>query len=344
MTIPAGPHTKLFQPPSDRVLTAAYGGDMRALRELFSWYEKIWYILGGKDGIAWDVVSKVGSNLTDIETRNHNDLQTIQELDPTSTDATKRKHLSDAQGKVWQDHVTIVDGNPHGTDHHMLDGLTDDDHAQYLLLAGRTPTQVVTTPLILGTNTDNTTVEADGTVKYNGAATVWNDMQWPLSAGKVPAANFPDWEAFTTNTAAYSFDVNDYIDLQADEVPHAWLQGSDISMHLHVALKAANATGADRFAKFEVYIAYADVGEVWTEATPLAAELTIPTGSAALHHFLLSMGTLSLPNNLIGTQIKCRIKRIAATGGTEYASHIFVTQVGGHVRCDTNGSREIATK
>lgn len=36
-------------------------------------------------------------------------------LDPTDTDTDKTKHLSNAQGKVWQDHVGVVAGNPHGT-------------------------------------------------------------------------------------------------------------------------------------------------------------------------------------------------------------------------------------
>jgi len=177
-----------------------------------------------------------------------------------------------------------------------------------------------------------------------GSAMSWDDMQFPISSGRVGVANFPDWEAFTTNTSAYAFAVDDYIDLVANEPSHGWLEGSDISIHMHIALKDANATGANRFAKFTLYIAFADVGEVWAEATPLTAELTIPTGSVALHHFLLPMGQLSMPDNLIGTQIKCRVKRIAATGGTEYASHIFITQVGGHVLSDTQGSRSVATK
>src|SRR5687768_16353902 len=48
----------------------------------FAWQQ--WYIelqrqLGGTEGaIAWDVVSKDGSNLTEIATRDHNNLQSIQ--------------------------------------------------------------------------------------------------------------------------------------------------------------------------------------------------------------------------------------------------------------------------
>lgn len=172
----------------------------------------------------------------------------------------------------------------------------------------------------------------------------WDDLQFQISSGKPGVANVPTWEAFTTNTSAYSFAVNDYIDLGANEPYHGWKLGSDMSVHMHLALKTANATGSNRFAKFRVNIAYADVGEVWAEITALTAEVTIPTGTSALHHFLLPMGTLSLPNNIIGTQIKPRVTRIAATGGTEYASSVFITQVGIHFQMDTIGSRSVADK
>lgn len=168
-------------------------------------------------------------------------------------------------------------------------------------------------------------------------------MQWKVSLGRVGAANVPTWEAFTTNTSEYSFAVNDYIDLAANEPPHSWNEGTGIRLHLHVTPKTANATGADRFAKFTIYVSYADVGEVWAE-TSFDAELTIPTGTAAMHHFLLSVGTLDVPDNKIGAQIKPRIKRIAATGGTEYADNAFVTQLGGHLQLNSFGSRSVAEK
>lgn len=196
----------------------------------------------------------------------------------------------------------------------------------------------------IGDGTNFSQVEADGTAKFVGDATVWNDLQFQLSSGRVGVANFPDWDTFTTNTAEYNFDVDDYIDLGADEFPHGWKEGSDATLHLHLAISATQSAGADRFAKFTVYLAYADVNEVWAEAGPFTAEYTIPDGTAALTHYKLAMGTVSLPDNLFGTQLKARIKRIAATGGTEYSAHIFITQLGLHVEQDTVGSRTHSAK
>lgn len=169
------------------------------------------------------------------------------------------------------------------------------------------------------------------------------DLQFSIGSGRIPAANFPTWEAFTTNTSEYSFAVNDYIDLSSNEVFHSWLQGSVLNWHMHPTTKAANTTGSDRFAKFILYVAYADVNEVWTE-TSLPAELTIPTGTAALTHLILDLGDLAFTNQKIGCQIKLRIKRIAATGGTEYSGNIFINQIGAHLKQDSTGSKKEYSK
>lgn len=173
---------------------------------------------------------------------------------------------------------------------------------------------------------------------------VYDDIQFSISAGKSPAANYPNWETFTTNTAEYAFSVDDYIDCQANELAHWWKQGTAGHVHLHFTIKTAQSTGQNRFVKFSVWVAYADTDEVWVEQTVLSAEKTIPTASGALKAFYLDIGDAILTDYLIGGQIKLRVKRIAATGGTEYADDIYITQVGIHIEKDTLGSRTETTK
>lgn len=51
----------------------------------------------------------------------HDQLLSIGELDVTSTNTTKNKHLSNAQAKKWEDHVNKTsNSNPHGTRHRDL--------------------------------------------------------------------------------------------------------------------------------------------------------------------------------------------------------------------------------
>jgi hypothetical protein len=195
----------------------------------------------------------------------------------------------------------------------------------------------------IGDATNGLAISATGDLTLEGSATVWEDLQFQISTARVPASNFPSWEAFTTNTYEYAFDVDEYVYLFANELYHSWKEGTAANVHLHITNKTAQNTGANRYAKFTVYIAYADTDEVWTE-TSVTAELTIPTGTSAMTNFYLDVGDLSLTNNLIGSQIKCTVYRIAATGGTEYADSTFITQVGMHLENDSMGSREEITK
>jgi hypothetical protein len=172
---------------------------------------------------------------------------------------------------------------------------------------------------------------------------VYDDLQFNIAAGKVPGANFPTWETFTTNTSAYAFSVNDYIDCGANELPHWWSQGTAGDAHLHFTIKTAQSTGANRYAKFTVVFAYADTNEAWVEST-LTAEYTIPTGTAALTNLYLDLGNLTFTDYLVGAQIRCRITRIAATGGTEYADDVYITQCGVHLQKDSLGSRTETVK
>ena len=185
--------------------------------------------------------------------------------------------------------------------------------------------------------------EADGTLKFVGDATVWADLQFPVNSGKQPSSNNPTWAALTTNTGAWGFTVDDYVDLDSNEVLHSWKEGTPGKMHLHLSIPTAQNTGSDRFAKFTVYVAYVNYQGIWAETT-LTQEVTIPNGSAALQTFYLAMGDVALTSMVIGTQMKCRVKRIAATGGTEYGSNVFVHQVGCHLEMDTIGSRSTSTK
>ena len=193
--------------------------------------------------------------------------------------------------------------------------------------------------------TNYTKFESTGFQEFTGSARQYNDLQFPTSVGKLPGANAPTWEALTTNTSEYSFTVNDYIDLQASELIHSWDEGTKLDFHVHMTIKTLQNSGANRYAKFTLYVSYADAdNSVWTEAGAISGEKTIPNGAAALTNYYLDIGDITLTGYHIGGQVKVRVKRVAATGGTEYTGNVFVTQVGAHILCDTIGSRSESSK
>jgi hypothetical protein len=139
------------------------------------------------------------------------------------------------------------------------------------------------------------------------------------------------------------FNVDDYIDIGTQEMLHDWKEGTSIYPHIHVALDGANASGSSQYAKFTIYMAYADENNVYTE-TSKNIELEIPDGTANLTHLFANSTTIDFSGLTIGTQMNVRLKRIAATSGTEYPNHIFVTQIGIHYEINTLGSRQIGVK
>lgn len=210
--------------------------------------------------------------------------------------------------------------------------------------AGSVRTSLVLSPQI---KTD-TTAPTDFTITTGAAKTlvlvtpVYEDIQFSISSGKIPASNYPTYETFTANTEEYAFSVDDKIQLEANEPSHGWSEGTLGSAHIHFTIKTLQNSGSNRYAKFEVIFAYSDYNGIWTEQAALFAETTIPNNAAALQSYLLSVGSVTLTGLHLGSQIKARVRRIAATGGTEYAADVYITQVGIHTEKVRMGSRSVS--
>lgn len=196
-------------------------------------------------------------------------------------------------------------------------------------------------PLTIGTTTNNTTIEEDGTITFNGDATVYNDIYIGLTGAKVPAANTPTWATFTTNTSAYTFDVNDYIDINPSEMLHNWKEGSDIELHLHWATNGTDAN--ERAVKWQIYFSWGDMNEAFSAEQTASVETIIAATDADLTHKYSSFGSFSGTGFKIGSIGTLRLKRITSTG-TAPSNDPFGLMVGVHYEIDTIGSRSQLTK
>lgn len=87
------------------------------------WYRQLQKFLTTLGSLDWTLLDFTGSNLTDLATRNHNDLQNIQ-----GGTTAQYYHLTSAQ------QTDLTDGGAttlHKHDHGGQDGLADDDHGHY---------------------------------------------------------------------------------------------------------------------------------------------------------------------------------------------------------------------
>ena len=259
--------------------------------------------------------------------------------DATGTAASgDAAHLVAYDHPDYDTHVATTNGNPHGTDHDQLDGLADDDHTQYLLLAGRAG-QRVDTPLKLGTATDYTEFETDGTVVFNGEAIVWKDIFFPMAPPKTTGAGNPTLVAWNGNLRGYSFAVGDTHDFDPQEFAHDGKQGSTATFHIHFVSRTNVA--ADRAVKWQLEYSQANRNGVFPAPTTISIEVTIPSGTTTLTHVAEDIASFTTGD--VAGQMFTKLTRIAATG-TAPADDPIVIGVHYHYQLDTVGSRDIFTK
>ena len=81
-------------------------------REFDRWSFELWRRLSdtGNLGLAWSDISKVGSALTDIESRKHSMLEDVEGFDPTSSNSVKNKHVSNADTMRWEAAISGMSG------------------------------------------------------------------------------------------------------------------------------------------------------------------------------------------------------------------------------------------
>lgn len=239
-------------------------------------------------------------------------------------------------------HLGETNSNPHGTDHDMLEGLADDDHAQYLLLAGRAGQRVVS-PLVIGTATDNTTVEADGTILLNGNAAGYVDIFFPHGLPKTTGVGNPSLVTYLGSLRGYEYAVNDAHDLDPQEYYHQCVVGGAAIWHLHW-ISRTNVAAA-RTVKWELERSFVSPTGVETLISPNATvEITVPANTPALTHFVTDITIDTIANIGPAWMISARIKRIASSG-TEPATAPMVKALHCHVKIDTPaGSRLVSSK
>lgn len=171
----------------------------------------------------------------------------------------------------------------------------------------------------------------------------WNDLITTLTSGKIPASNYPDWAAFTTNTYAYKFAIDEYIDLTPTELVHGWIEGGTIKPHVHIVLSAA--TAQEEKVQFTLYYSWGDVNEVMSAEATVSGEYTVPNATADRTHLLITLTDIAGTDLKIGSIMNCRLKRVAkSAGGNELTAEPFVLSFGIHIEMDALGSKEVVVK
>ena len=203
----------------------------------------------------------------------------------------------------------------------------------------------------IGDGANNTKVEADGSLIFEGSATIFGDLVVPLYNAKPgEAANQPTWGKIKDNGAGsrgvytYNFDgANEQEVFFSVQLPHNWKEGSAIFPHVHWAPQTSGQAGNIVWGIEYTWVNY-------DAATPLAfpntalitATSVAVNGTANLNQHLITAFAALTPNSTqdkISSILMCRFYRKGTDVADTYNGSAAVLSVDFHYEIDAIGSR-----
>lgn len=201
--------------------------------------------------------------------------------------------------------------------------------------------EVITGLWKFGNGNNYITFEKDGTLRMNGTATVFEDLQVSISNVRIPTSNAPTWRLYNHGIGAgvtfpvLGFALNEliYFDVQTH---HAMKISTVLSEHIHY-MTPSDGTG-DKF-KFQLDVIAAPLDGTWAVPTgsPFTKEVSMTTDLSNTHK-LEEIAAIPAVNTTVSTLYKCKLTRIAASAN-EFAGEMYLEFTDGHYEKDTMGSR-----
>lgn len=197
--------------------------------------------------------------------------------------------------------------------------------------------------VLIGDNINHTAFEADGTIEFNGTATVYKDINIGAATLSGPIGlqpdivNYLDETGADTGIATLGLDVGEGFSGQF-EMQHDYKEGSDIVFHIH--WQGIDAPSGTDKVQFQLTYTLGKVGETLDATTVITIETDFDTQYESMRSdFVTITGT----NFNIEDQFKFTLERIAASAN-EYGGDVLTATVGIHYEIDTIGSRQTLIK
>ena len=182
-------------------------------------------------------------------------------------------------------------------------------------------------------------VEVDGTIEFQGNATVWEDLRVPAQNTKLnPSKSEPAFESLIGGLLAYKFDASNADDESVHfiaQMPHSYKEGSDIYPHLHWSPDTTNVGNV--YWSFEYTIANID-GTIGATTTD---DILPATDGTALKHQMDSFTKITGTGLTISHIIICRLTRKSTSEATDtFTGNACFLEFDFHYEQDTVGSRQ----
>lgn len=198
-----------------------------------------------------------------------------------------------------------------------------------------------------GGRTNNTEIEADGTLTFNGAAVVWDDLRVPLTSGRPGASNPPDFEAFSGTIFQFAFDdegVNEDEIYFSAQLPHSYKQGTDILPHLHWAPQENPADASHDVVRWGFEYEWQSIGSAFAGTTTVYVDGEM--GATDIKgHIYTPFSAMTGTGKTISSMIIGRLFRNSTHANDTYDSKkAFALEFDFHFQLNMVGSREALAK
>lgn len=195
--------------------------------------------------------------------------------------------------------------------------------------------------------------ESDGTLVFNGDATVWDDMRIVPGAFDLPGSGDPALVSYQPGgsglaTLLYEFQVDDiaYFTIQ---MPHGYKLGTDIYAHIHWTPGARGSAENGKFVGWKIDYSWASINGNFG---PMAT-LDLKDACDGTNHKHQMTPDVVIDGHTspfgISSMLICNVKR-TDTGadddwvGTASGSLPMILEIDFHYQMDTVGSRGTASK
>ena len=191
----------------------------------------------------------------------------------------------------------------------------------------------------VGNGTDQSYFEADGTLRFDGAATVWNDAFVDAMSLQGGATDPPVFAAFQNTIYGRRFDNATIMSAHGTiEIPHDYKEGSAIDLHIHWSPTTTN-TGNCRWG---VEWTIANINGVFGASTTTYA---VQAGAGVINtHQIVDVVAISGTGRKISDVIYFRVFRDGNNAADTFTGNSFLHRIAIHYMCDTVGSRDEMVK
>ena len=190
-----------------------------------------------------------------------------------------------------------------------------------------------------------TEFEADGTVVFNGNATVWDDIIKDTAAIK-PGVSAPNFDVLTGAVRVYAFTNNAGADEEVHltfEMRHSYKEGTNVTPHMHIVPNSVVAAPKNVI-KFGFEYEWQNDDSTYAGSTTIYQTYTVVAGDALKKRRIDFAAINGAGKNISGNMI-VRVFRTTNTDATDtYTDKVFLAGIGLHFEIDTVGSRQIAAK